>query len=167
MELTLKPWEKQDGEKLAEVFNGADRTFTSNRRPTPYPVEAAAAWLEQVTEKPETDGLFYAILADGEYAGFITVERMEDVHCRDAEIGYLLKREYEAKGITAWAVGEVCRKAFAAMDIVRITAYVFDKNIGSRHVLEKNGFVLEGIMKRALYKNGMVGDEYIYAKYRP
>ena len=32
--------------------------------------------------------------------------------------------------------------------------------------MEKNGFVLEGVMKQALYKNGQLQDDCIYAKYR-
>ena len=52
------------------------------------------------------------------------------------------------------------------MDIVRLTGYVFAANTASRRVLEKNGFVLEGVMRQALYKNGQLQDDCIYAKYR-
>lgn len=166
MKLTLKPWTTEDAERLSDVFNSFRRDYTSNRRPTPYPVREAQRWLDETAKKDETEGLFYAILADEEYVGFITVERMEDVHCRDAEIGYLLKTREESKGIATWAVGEACKRAFEKMDIVRLTGYVFAANTASRKVMEKNGFVLEGVMKQALYKNGQLQDDCIYAKYR-
>ena len=166
MKLELKSWKAEDARKLAEVFNGSDRRFTSNRRPTPYPVEAAREWLESVQEREGKDGLFYAVLADGAYVGFITVEQAGDVHCRDSEIGYLIKKEYEGRGITSWAVAEISRMAFEQLPVTRLTGYCFSANAASCRVLEKNGYVLEGVMKQALYKNGVVDDECIYAKYR-
>ena len=78
MKLTLKPWTTEDAERLSDVFNSSRRDYTSNRRPTPYPVREAQRWLDETAKKDETEGLFYAILADEEYVGFITVERMED-----------------------------------------------------------------------------------------
>lgn len=167
MKLELRTWKAEDAEKLAEVFNSSDRRFTSNRRPTPYPVEAARQWLEAVQEREGKDGLFCAVLADETYVGFITVEQAGDVHCRDSEIGYLIKKEYEGKGITSWAVSEISRMAFEKLPIARLTGYCFAANAASRRVLEKNGYLLEGVMRQALYKNGMTDDECIYAKYRP
>ena len=167
MKLELKPWRTEEAERLAEVFNHSDRSYTSNRRPTPYPVETAKSWLEAIQEKEGKDGLFCAILADGVYVGFITVEREEDVHCLDAEIGYLVTREMESKGIATWAVGEITGRAFEELDILRLTAFIFAENQASKRILEKNGYVLEGVLKQSLYKNGKVQDECIYAAYRP
>lgn len=62
------------------------------------------------------------------------------------------------------ATEEVCKLAFEILGITRIMATTFDKNIGSRKVLEKNGFKLEGIREKAIYKNGIVYDECIYGK---
>ncbi|MGN0988118.1 MAG: GNAT family N-acetyltransferase [Otoolea sp.] len=167
MKLELKPWRIEDAERLADVFNRSDRSYTSNRRPTPYPVEAARTWLEAIQEKEGKDGLFCAILVDGAYEGFITVEREEDVHCLDAEIGYLVTKEVESKGIATWAVGELTKRAFEELDIVRLTAFIFAENLASKRVLEKNNYVLEGVLKQSLYKNGKIQDECIYASYRP
>jgi RimJ/RimL family protein N-acetyltransferase len=41
---------------------------------------------------------------------------------------------------------------------------VFSYNAGSMRVLEKNGFTLEGILKKAVYKNGQMWDEHRYAR---
>lgn len=143
MKLELKPWRIEDAERLADVFNRSDRSYTSNRRPTPYPVEAARTWLEAIQE------------------------REEDVHCLDAEIGYLVTKEVESKGIATWAVGELTKRAFEELDIVRLTAFIFAENLASKRVLEKNNYVLEGVLKQSLYKNGKIQDECIYASYRP
>ena len=63
------------------------------------------------------------------------------------------------------AVKEICEMAFDKLDIVRITGLVYKPNIASQRVLEKNDFVLEGIMKNAVFKNGNIYDMCIYGKY--
>lgn len=61
------------------------------------------------------------------------------------------------------AVKQLCEKLFAETDIIRIFAEPFSYNTGSRRVLEKAGFKLEGIMKNNAVKNGKVIDMALYA----
>ena len=110
------------------------------------------------------DGLFRAILADGQLAGSISIEQKADVYRKDAEIGYLLLTEYWGKGIMTESVGRICEMAFSELDIIRITGLVYEPNAASRRVLEKNGFVREGLMRNAVYKNGNVYDLCVYGK---
>ena len=60
-------------------------------------------------------------------------------------------------------VAQLCEKLFAETDIIRIFAEPFSHNVGSRRVLEKVGFQLEGIMKNNAFKNGKVLDMALYA----
>ncbi|MGN1196871.1 MAG: GNAT family N-acetyltransferase [Acetatifactor sp.] len=46
----------------------------------------------------------------------------------------------------------------------RLTANVYDANAASARVLEKNGFLLEGWMRRAALKAGKIYDVCIYGK---
>lgn len=64
------------------------------------------------------------------------------------------------------AVRQVCALAFSTLDLLRITALVYSPNTASRRVLEKNGFLLEGVMKNAVVKGDMVYDLCIYGKLR-
>ena len=56
--------------------------------------------------------------------------------------------------------------AFEKLDIIRITGLVYEPNIASRKVLEKNNFILEGVMKKAVIKNNNIYDLCIYGKVR-
>ena len=49
-------------------------------------------------------------------------------------------------------------------DIVRIYAEVFEFNRASMKALEKNGFYLESIRKKAAFKNNMIVDDYVWVK---
>jgi RimJ/RimL family protein N-acetyltransferase len=51
-------------------------------------------------------------------------------------------------------------------DIIRIYAEVFETNKSSMRVLEKNGFYLEGVRRKAVYKNAVLMDDYIWVKLR-
>ena len=64
------------------------------------------------------------------------------------------------------AVGRICNQAFATLDILRISARVYAPNIASRRVLEKNGFQLEGTMRRAVCKGEQVYDMHIFGRLR-
>ena len=52
------------------------------------------------------------------------------------------------------AVRQLCDRIFDETDILRIFAEPFVYNTGSRRVLEKAGFQLEGILKNNAFKNG-------------
>ena len=62
------------------------------------------------------------------------------------------------------AVKQICDIAWRKMDIIRITALVYQPNIASIKVLEKNDFILEGTMKNAVCKFDNIYDLCIYGK---
>ncbi|MDO5476671.1 MAG: GNAT family protein [Eubacteriales bacterium] len=164
MEIRLVKWSEALKKDLIEICNGVDRSFLSNRMPDPYTKEAADWWLGMVSEHEGKDGIFRAIVVDGKVAGNISVEQKADVYCKDGEIGYLLLTDFWSKGIMTEAVRQICVAAFAELDIIRITGLIFAPNAASQRVLEKNGFVKEGLQKKAVFKDGKIFDLYIYGK---
>jgi len=60
------------------------------------------------------------------------------------------------------AIKLVTDYAFANLDVIRIQAGVLGNNPKSMRVLEKAGFVKEGILKNSMVKNDVVLDEHIY-----
>ena len=166
MDVKLQKWEPRDREILAAICSRIDRSYLSDRLPDPYTAEDADWWLGQACEREGKDGIFRAIMVDGQIAGTISVEQKTDVYRMDAEIGYYLVTEQWSKGIMTEAVRQICEIAFQELDIIRITGLVYSPNIPSKRVLEKNGFVCEGLMKQAVDKNGSIYDLCIYGKYR-
>ena len=136
----------------------------SDRLPNPYTNESAECWLNMVKENDGGKGIFREIVVNDKIIGTISVEQKEDVYRKDAEIGYYLLQEEYSKGIMTEAVKLICEIAFRELDIIRITGLVYEPNIASRRVLEKNGFTLEGIMKNAVIKNGDMFNLCIYGK---
>ena len=164
--MTLRQWTKDDIKELANLMNSADRIYLSNGLPYPYTDENAQWWLNMVDNKDEKDGLYRAVIVDEKIVGMVSLEKKSDVYEKDADISYLLMTEYWGKGITTQAVQEFCEEAFEKLNILRITGSVFGENEASKNVLTKAGFVLEGVMRNAVYKNGRVMDLCHYGLYK-
>lgn len=164
MDIELRKWGRDDAPALSLLLDGIDRRYLSDRLPHPYTPADGEQWLDMVLEQEGKSGVFRAVLVDGELAGSISVEQKGDVYRRDGEIGYLLAAGYWSKGIMSEAVRQICPIAFRELDIIRITGLVFQPNTASRRVLEKNGFVPEGLMRKAVTKDGLSYDLCIYGK---
>lgn len=164
MEINLEKWKKEDAYDLMRICNETDRTYLSNRLPYPYTEENAGWWLNMVSENEGKRGIFRSVRVDGEIVGNITVEQKEDVFVKDAELGYLLLPRMWSRGIMSEAVRQICEIAFEELDIVRITGQVYEPNAASRRILEKNGFELEGILKKAVFKEGKIWNLCVYGK---
>lgn len=81
--------------------------------------------------------------------------------------GYYVAEPYWGKGVGTKAVADTCRYVFEHTDILRIFAEPFSHNRASCRVLEKAGFVLEGVMRKNAVKNGEVVDMMLYAMIKP
>lgn len=134
--------------------------------PNPYTEEDARGWIEICSTADEYYNYNRAIVIEGEAVGGIGLIRGSDVYCKTAEIGYWLGRAFWGRGIMSEAVKAICEYGFRSFDVVRIYAGAFARNAGSRRVLEKNGFILEGIHKKNVYKNGEYDDSCMYALVR-
>lgn len=164
MKVELRKWSFEDKEFLIEMCIKIDRSYLSDRLPNPYTNESAEWWLNMVKENEGKKGVFREIVVNDKIIGTISVEQKEDVYRKDAEIGYYLLQEEYSKGIMTEAVKQICEIAFRELDIIRITGLIYEPNIASRKVLEKNGFTLEGVMKNAVIKNERIFDLCIYGK---
>ncbi|MBQ7419860.1 MAG: GNAT family N-acetyltransferase [Prevotella sp.] len=162
MKVELRKWTLNDKQALKRLCNNVDRTFLSDRMPHPYSDENAEWWLNMVDKSDGIDGTFRAIVVNGNVVGSISVERQADVFRLDGELGYMLLTEYWNHGIMSEVIPQVCKLSFSSLQVNRITANVFQPNTVSHRVLLKNGFLLEGIKRNAVIKDGNVYDVCIY-----
>ena len=164
--VVLIPWTFELKDDLIRICNLADRRFLSDRLPNPYTAEDADRYLTMVRDQEGKSGIFRAVEYGGKIVGTVTIEQKSGVHSVDCDIGYFIIGDYWSRGIATEAISLICREAFEKLGLERITSKVFAPNIGSRRAVEKNGFVLEGICRNAILKDGVLYDKCIYAKYR-
>lgn len=165
MVIVIRQWKNED---LQELVTQADNINVWNNLrnyfPHPYTEEHGKAWLEKVVDA--LPAINMAIEADGKLAGGIGLILNVDVYIKSAEIGYWLGEQYWGKGIATEAVRQMTEYAFYYFDLVRLYAEVFETNKASMRVLEKNGYYLEGVRRKAVFKNDVLMDDYIWVKLR-
>ena len=156
--MELRHWTQADAMELTSLCNAVDRRFLSDRLPYPYTEKDAEEWLKMVTDNDEINGIYRSIVCDGKLIGSISVEKKDD----DAEIGYMILNDYSNNGIGTEAVRQICSIAFKVLSLEQITANVFQPNIASIRVLQKNGFKHKGTLPNAVAKDGNDYDLFIY-----
>ena len=162
MQYKLRNWELSDLESLIKHANNHNvAKWLTNQFPHPYNEDDGKAFIESAMNNKKT---IFAIEINGEAAGAIGIFPQSDIHEKSAEIGYWLSEEYWRNGIITNAIKDIVEYGFKTFDIVRIFARPFSSNKGSQRVLEKSGFEMEAILKKAIYKNGEYLDEIIYSK---
>jgi ribosomal-protein-alanine N-acetyltransferase len=165
--LLLRPW--RSGDEDALVRHADNPRISQNLRdrfPSPYTRADADAWIAHVEQaarrrEPVTD---FAIVVGGEAIGGVGVERFQDVFAIGAEIGYWLSEAHWGKGYATEALLGLVPYCFDVLGLRRLQASVYAANTGSARVLEKAGFELEGRLRRAVLKLGVVQDVLVYAR---
>lgn len=160
----LRPLGPEDAATLAAHANDRDVWLNvRDRFPHPYSLSDAEAYIASVAAQPVQ--VTFGIIVDGMAAGNIGLMPGSDIERYSSEIGYWLGRPFWGRGIMTEAVRAVTLYAFAHLGMHRVFAVPFAPNTASRRVLEKAGYVLEGVMRRSAVKDGVLLDQLLYAAY--
>jgi [ribosomal protein S5]-alanine N-acetyltransferase len=169
LELTrcvVRPWTSGDAESLHRHANNRNVSMhLRDRFPFPYELEHARTFLGWLAGQPAPT--VWAIEVDGDAAGGIGIELHSDVERVSAEIGYWLGEQVWGRGVVTEALQAVTAEAFKRYDLTRIYAVPFADHPASIRVLEKSGYVKEGVMRQSAIKDGKVRDQALYAIYKP
>lgn len=158
----IRSWRLEDTEPLVRYANNRKVWLNlRDRFPHPYTADEAKKWLTYaVSADPEVD---FAIEFGGEAVGGIGFTLGADVERHSAEVGYWLSESVWGRGIATTALRAATRFAITKFDLWRVFAVPFSDNIGSIRVLEKAGFVREGVMRCSAVKDGQIRDRVLYA----
>jgi RimJ/RimL family protein N-acetyltransferase len=158
----VRDWSSSDKPSL--VRHAGNRNVWINLShlfPHPYTDRDADAWIGYQLSLPEATG--WAIEVDGEAVGGIGITPREGIFAKSAEFGYWLGERYWGRGIMSTAVRAVAPWALAHFELLRLESWVFARNVASMRVLEKCGFVREGLLRRSAVKDGEILDRVAYA----
>ena len=161
---TLRRYREDDAVALQTLADDREVSrFLRDRFPHPYTFEDAREWIERACAETESPPLTFAISgASSTMLGGIGLDRQSDVYRHSAELGYWLGRQHWGRGVATAAVEGICRYGFETVGLKRIYACVFEPNTASTRVLEKVGFRLEGVHRKAVWKDGELLDELMY-----
>jgi ribosomal-protein-alanine N-acetyltransferase len=164
-DLRVRNWRKDDLDAL--LRNANNSKIADNLRdqfPHPYTRRDGIEYLNYVRSMDPP--MAFAIEFGGEAVGGIGFKLGVDIGRLSVEMGYWLAEPLWRRGLTTRAVSAASDWAFDSCKVVRVFATVFSHNVASMRVLEKSGFVREGVLRRSAIKKGAILDQVMYAKVR-
>lgn len=164
----LRPYRKDDCLSIAENENNKKiaRNFPDTF-PSPYTKKDARKLIAQ-NLKWYKEGIFlnFVIDIDGRAVGAIGSSMIKNTPFM-ISFGFWLGEKYWGKGIITKAIKVYTGYIFSTFkNIQRIEASVYPWNEGSKKVLIKNGFKLEGVLRKSVKKDGKIIDKYMFSKLR-
>lgn len=159
----VRDWRPSDRESLCRFANNRNvwRNLT-HRFPNPYTDADAESWFSLLARMAEPT--HWAIEVDAMTVGGIGVDLGEGVYEKSGHFGYWLGEPYWGRGIMTAAARATAEYAIRHFGLLRLEAPVFEWNPASMRVLEKCGFVREGVLRRSVFKDGRVIDQMMYAR---
>lgn len=158
--LLLRSWRLGDEEALVRNINHrAVWRNVGDSIPFPYTRAAADAFLAMALKDERSWHL--AIEASGDVVGSIGMYRFDGRQRYTGTIGYMLGPHAWGRGYASEALAALSDAAFAQTDVARLDAHVYAWNPASCRVLEKCGFVREGVLRKSSFKDGELVDEFV------
>ncbi|RWR85377.1 Acetyltransf_3 domain-containing protein [Cinnamomum micranthum f. kanehirae] len=156
--ITLRPFHLSDIDDFM-VWVTDDRVSRFCTWDTYTNREDALNYLKEILSHP----WYRAICIDGRPIGAISIAPGSlSNRCR-GELGYVLSSKYWGQGIATVAVKMVINTIFSEWPhLERLEAIVDVDNLGSQRVLEKAGFLREGLLRKYFIQKGRTRDALMF-----
>lgn len=161
--LNLREIRQEDSESIYKLLSNLEvikydtfEPFTNIKQ-----AEDMINWFSEVFTRKQAIFWGISLKNNPEIIGFCKCE-IEIPKVR-ADFGYDLNPEYWNKGIMTEALSAIMKFTFNTLDVNRIEASVSTENIASIKVLEKLGFIKEGILRERSYWRGSCHDMIMFS----
>ena len=164
--LKLRPFARADSRAVFDYWNsdpGWQRFNVSV--PAEYTETDAEKFVAELISRDRESQPSWAVTLGGEVVGVVSLT-FEQSH-RIAVIGYGVHGAVRGQGLSGEATKAAVDAAFRTYPSLRkVRAHTDAKNVASTRVLEKLGFLREGILRSNQYDKGKFVDEAIYGLLR-
>lgn len=158
---------KRNQEDLISLQENANnpkiQKFLFDTFPYPYSIDDAKNRIDYNNAVDTMKELNLAIEVDGKAIWGIGFIRKDWNNKKSGFVWYRLWEKYWGNWITSKAIKSFVDFVFEKYDIQRLEASVFEWNEGSMRVLNKNGFMYEGTLRKNIYKESKSYNEKIYS----
>jgi len=104
----------------------------------------------------------YSTLSPPTFEGSCGFLNMLTKHYR-AEVGYELSKDYWGNGIASEALEAAVKYGFHNLQLERIQALIEPANLSSQKLVERQGFIKEGLLRHYEYTCGKFDDLFMYS----
>jgi RimJ/RimL family protein N-acetyltransferase len=157
----LKPADAKTVQQLAGEFAIADTTMEI---PHPYPDGAAEEFIASHPAKYNSgEAVNFGIILKDNLSVIGDIGLVKASRFRRAEMGYWIAKPFWNQGYATEAARAVIDFGFESLALHKIVARHFSRNPASGRVLQKLGFVQEGLLRDQVMKWDRFEDEVICA----
>jgi RimJ/RimL family protein N-acetyltransferase len=122
-------------------------------------METEEKWLkEAVIGRSDAVNLAVCLLKSNEHVGNIYLRDIDWINRHGEVHQFIGSSSQRLKGIGAQAVGILQNYAFNQLGLERLFVHIIHDNIPAIKSLEKNGWQIEGKLRKHIYKNGEFKD---------
>lgn len=160
--LTLRPFVDTDAEALFALHSNAHvlRYWDSPPWTDPSQVKRFFARCRNLEETGTGARVAIDRTNDGTFLGWCNISDFK-ADFRSAAMGYCLTEPAWGHGYATEAARALLAWGFDNLDLNRVQSEADTRNLASRRVLEKLGFVLEGTLREDVTVNGDVSDSWV------
>ena len=165
--LRLRPFDDADAKNLYALHSNAHVLRYWDAPPWNEPLQADRflAACREIAEVGTGTRLAVDRASDGAFIGWCSLTRWNpDYH--SASMGYCFDDSVWGNGYATEAARTMLKWAFDTLDINRVQAETDTRNVASARVLEKLGFVREGMLREDCVVDGEVSDSWVYGLVR-
>jgi ribosomal-protein-alanine N-acetyltransferase len=137
--------------------------------PYPYTLNDAKTFFLLSQNRKQDAGyhLDWLIKKSDQVIGGIGLMCQDGFDSHRTEIGYWIDKQNRNRGLASMALQTLTQYIFENLHFIRIEAHTFCDNIPSQKVLEKTGFLREGLLRKYVKKDDQLKDVYCYSKLHP
>jgi RimJ/RimL family protein N-acetyltransferase len=156
--VNLRIIEKEDLPLYSEWVNNPDFYGEYD-----YLDQKSRSEIEKILENyPQEKRKFIILKKDGTRIGGIEAEQ-HSAYGGYLEIGFTIVPEERGKGYCSESVKIMVDYLFLSNNLIRIQALTDTRNLPSQRVLEKTGFMKEGLLRKAAFIRGDWRDLFVYS----
>lgn len=135
---------------------------------TPAPVQSEAALQDEILNQlngfTRRKEISWVIVnkSNGDIVGMFRLYKLDMWH-RKAEMGVVIRKVYQRKGVMTEVMKKVLTFGFGPLDLNRIVGDIFALNQGSTKLLERFGFKQEGLLRQTDFDGERYHDTVVYS----
>ena len=137
-----------------EQMLGDEDVLRFTRVPEPAPPGFAGVWLERYEEgRREGTREAFAILEENAFLGIalaVSINREEQT----VELGYVVAPWARGRGVATEALRQLTEWSLTTLDALRVELWIDVENEPSKRVADRCGYVREGVIRSAYFKQG-------------
>jgi len=163
--IRLRDYAVSDIPRLVELANNWNVSrYLIYTFPYPYTELDATWWVN--TGHSSGGAVTRVIELDGEFVGSVGIQPQIGWRAHCAEIGYWIGEPYWGRGVATEALRQMSDLAMQSLGFRKLFAPVLAPNVPSMRVLEKCGYVEEGLLRAEVYKDSTYYDVHLFALQR-